>query len=68
MFFNYNMHTRSSMFYLANVWDEHYFGDSKKAEYYMNKFNNEGEQIDKELEEWREKAKKFIEEERQKKM
>ena len=34
----------------------------------MNKFNNEGEQIDKELDEWREKAKKFIEEERQKKM
>ncbi len=68
MFFNYNMHTRSYMFYLANAWDECYFGDSEKAEYYMNKFNNEGEQIDKELEEWREKAKKFIEEERQKKM
>lgn len=68
MFFHYNMHTRSSMFYLANAWDERYFGDIEKAEYYINKFINEGEQIDKELEEWKEKAKQFIEEERQKKM
>lgn len=64
IFFNCNMHTRSSMFYLANALDEHYFGDNEKAKYYMDKFLNEGEQIDKEMKEWRENAKKMIEEER----
>lgn len=64
MFFNCNMHTRSSMFYLANALDEHYFGDNEKAKYYMDKFFSEGEQIDKEMKEWKERAKKMIADER----
>lgn len=46
------MHTRSSVFYLARAWEERYFGDSEKAAYYMGKFVNEGEQIDKEFDNW----------------
>lgn len=56
-------HTRSSIFYLACAWDECYFGDKDKAKYYLDKFINEGEQIDKEMEEWKERARKMIIEE-----
>ena len=56
-FFECNMHTRSSIFYLACAWDELYFGDTEKANYYMGKFINEGEQMDKEVDEWLEKKK-----------
>ena len=51
-FISSNMHTRSSVFYLARAWEECYFGDSDKAAYYMDKFVNEGEQIDKEFDNW----------------
>lgn len=47
-----NMFTRSSVFYLARAWEEYYFGDAEKAEYYMDKFISDGEQIDRETEEW----------------
>mgnify|MGYP003295048653 CR=1 FL=1 len=64
MFFIYNMHSRSSIFYLSCALDECYFGNKEKAKYYMDKFINEGEQIDKEMDEWYENALKIIEEER----
>lgn len=51
-FFECNMHTRSSIIWLACAWDELYFGDIEKSKYYMNKFVSEGEQIDKEMEDW----------------
>ena len=59
-FFECNMHTRSSVFYLACAWDELYFGDVEKANYYMDKFVNEGDQMDKELDEWLEEKKKEL--------
>lgn len=61
-FFECNMHTRSSVFYLACAWDELYFGDIKKAEHYMDKFVNEGEEIDKEFEEWNKEKRRKLEE------
>ena len=61
-FFECNMHTRSSVFWLACAWDELYFGDSEKAKYYMDKFVNEGEEIDKKLEEWLAKKKMELQE------
>lgn len=61
IFFTCNMHTRSSIYYLACAWDEAYFGDKQKAKYYMDKFMNEGEQIDKEMEEWIKQKKEEIE-------
>lgn len=51
-FFECNFHTRSSILWLACAWDELYFGDSEKAKYYMDKFVNEGEKLDREMEEW----------------
>lgn len=57
-----NMHTRSSVFYLACAWEQYYFGDGRKAEYYMDKFINQGAKIDSEMEEWCKRAKKIIEE------
>ena len=51
-FIHSNMHTRSSVFYLACAWEQLYFGDKDKAKYYMDKFVSEGEQMDKEMEEW----------------
>lgn len=51
-FITSNMHTRSSVFYLACAWAELYFGDIEKSKYYMDKFVSEGEQIDKEREDW----------------
>lgn len=62
-----NMYTRSSVFYLACAWNELYFGDIAKAEYYMDKFMNEGEQIDREMEEWIQEKRKLIEDIRYKK-
>lgn len=59
-FIQSNMHTRSSVFYLARAWDELYFGDTEKVNYYMDKFVNEGEQMDKELDEWLEEKKKEL--------
>ena len=59
-FFECNMHTRSSIFYLACAWDELYFGDPEKANYYMDKFVNEGDQMDKELDEWLEEKRKEL--------
>lgn len=59
-FFECNMHTRSSIFYLACAWDELYFGDTEKANYYMDKFVNEGAQMDKELDKWLEEKKKEL--------
>lgn len=46
------MFTRSSIFYLARAWEELYFGDAEKANYYMDKFCNEGNQMDKDLDTW----------------
>ena len=51
-FITSNMHTRSSVFYLACAWEQLYFGDVEKSKYYMDKFISEGEQIDKDMEEW----------------
>lgn len=50
-FISSNMHTRSSVFYLALAWNELYFGDNEMAHYYMHKFVNEGEEIDMEAKE-----------------
>lgn len=66
-FFESNMYTRSSIFYLACAWDQLYFGDTEKANYYMDKFVNEGEQMDKELDEWLEEKKKELQEMRENK-
>lgn len=63
-FITSNMHTRSSMFYLACTWEQLYFGDSEKAKYYMDKFVSEGEQIDKEMEDWCKRKRAEIEEKR----
>lgn len=56
-FFECNMHTRSSAFYLARAWDELYFGNPEKVDYYKEKFINEGTKMDKELDERLEKKK-----------
>lgn len=48
-FIQSNMHTRSSVFYLARAWEEYHFGDTKKANNYMDKFVREGVQMDKEM-------------------
>lgn len=61
-FITSNMHTRSSVFYLACAWEQLYFGDSEKAKYYMDKFVSEGEQIDKEMEDWCKRKRAEIEE------
>lgn len=60
-FIHSNMHTRSSVFYLACAWEQLYFGDAEKAKYYMDKFVDEGDQMDRKMKEWEEKAKKIIE-------
>lgn len=59
-FIQSNMHTRSSVFYLARAWEEYHFGECKKAEYFMNKFVDDGEQIDREMEAWLEEKRKMI--------
>lgn len=59
-FIQSNMHTRSSVFYLARAWEEYHFGDCKKAEYFMNKFVDDGEQIDREMEAWLEEKREMI--------
>ena len=51
-FIQSNMHTRSSVFYLARAWEEYHFGDCEKAEYFMERFVDDGEQIDREMEAW----------------
>lgn len=63
-FIESNMHTRSSVFYLACAWDQLYFGDVEKSKYYMDKFIDEGEQIDRETETWIINAKNRIEQRR----
>lgn len=60
-FISSNMHTRLSIFYLALAWNELYFGDNEKAHYYMDKFVNEGEEIDMEAKKWIEEKRKMIE-------
>lgn len=61
-FFECNMHTRSSIIWLACAWDELYFGDIEKSKYYMDKFVGEGEEIDREMEEWLREKRAEIEE------
>lgn len=51
-FFVCNMHSRTSTYWLACAWDECYFGDKEKAQEYIDKFVNEGAEIDKKLDDW----------------
>jgi hypothetical protein len=56
-FLSSNMHTRSSVFWLACAWDDLYFGNGDKIDYYKQKFI---EHDDKKLEEWRNKIKEEL--------
>lgn len=60
-FISSNMHTRSSVFYLALAWNELYFGDNEKAHYYMDRFVNEGKDIDRKMNEWMKEKRYMIE-------
>ena len=48
-FISSNMHTRTSVFWLACAWDDLYFGNGDKVDYYKQKFM---EHDDKKLDEW----------------
>lgn len=65
-FFISNFHTRTSTFWLASAWDEFYFGDKEKAQEYMDKFVNEGDAIDKKLNDWMEEKRQELDKMREK--
>ncbi|AMJ41711.1 DUF3102 domain-containing protein [Anaerotignum propionicum] len=59
-FLSSNFHTRTSIFWLAVAWREFYFGDKEKSQEYMDKFVNEGDEIDKKLDDWMEEKRQEI--------
>jgi Predicted transcriptional regulators len=56
-FFSSNMHTRTSVFWLACAWHDLYFDNGDKIDYYKQKFM---EHDDKKLDKWRDKIKEEL--------